>query len=67
MPLHSPARRPRTAEDGTGSRTVTWPAAVKWAGGAPTLSTAAAADRIVLVTYNAGTTWYADLVGKGYA
>lgn len=55
-------------QDGTGSRTVTWPAAVKWAGGAPTLSTAAAAvDRIVLVTYNAGTTWYADLVGKGYA
>jgi hypothetical protein len=55
-------------QDGTGSRTVTWPAAVKWAGGAPTLSTAAGSvDRIVLVTYNAGTTWYADLVGKGYA
>lgn len=55
-------------QDATGSRTVTWPASVKWSGGAPTLSTAAAAvDRVVLTTYNAGTTWYADLVGKGYA
>lgn len=55
-------------QDATGSRTATWPAAVKWSGGAPTLSTAAAAvDRVVLTTYNGGTTWYADLVGKGYA
>jgi hypothetical protein len=55
-------------QDGTGSRTVTWPAAVKWAGGAPTLTTTAnATDRVVMTTYNAGTTWYADLVGKGYA
>jgi hypothetical protein len=55
-------------QDGTGSRTVTWPASVKWAGGAPTLSTAAAAvDRIVLTSYNGGTTWYGDLVGRGYA
>jgi len=56
------------SQDATGSRTVTWPASVKWSGGAPTLSTAASAvDRIVLTTYNAGTTWYADLIGKGYA
>jgi hypothetical protein len=55
-------------QDGTGSRAVTWPASVKWAGGAPTLSTAAGAvDRVVLTTYNAGTTWYGDLIGKGYA
>ena len=55
-------------QDATGSRTITWPASVKWSGGAPTLSTAAASvDRIVLTTYNGGTTWYADLVGKGYA
>lgn len=55
-------------QDGTGSRTATWPASVKWAGGAPTLSTAAGAvDRLVLTTYNAGTTWYGDLIGKGYA
>lgn len=55
-------------QDATGSRTVTWPAAVKWAGGAPTLTTTAAAtDRIVLTSYNGGTTWYGDLVGKAYA
>lgn len=55
-------------QDATGSRTITWPASVKWAGGAPTLSTTAGAvDRIVLVSYNGGTTWYADLIGKAYA
>lgn len=37
-------------QDATGSRTVTWPAAVKWAGGTPpTLSTVAArVDRVTL-------------------
>lgn len=56
-------------QDGTGSRTITWPAAVKWpAGAAPTLSTAAGAvDCIVLRTVNAGTTWLGNLVGKAYA
>jgi hypothetical protein len=55
-------------QDGTGSRTATWPASVKWAGGAPTLSTAAGAvDRVVFTSYNGGTTWYGDLIGKGYA
>lgn len=55
-------------QDGTGSRTATWPAAVKWSGGAPVLSTTAAAvDRILLTTYNGGTTWYGDLIGTGYA
>lgn len=55
-------------QDGTGSRTITWPAAVKWSGGAPTLSTAAAAiDRIVLTSYNGGTTWFGDLIGRAYA
>jgi hypothetical protein len=55
-------------QDGTGSRTVTWPASVKWSGGAPALSTiAGSVDRIVLTTYNGGTTWYGDMVGKGYA
>lgn len=55
-------------QDATGSRTVTWPAAVKWEGGAPTLSTAAGSiDRVVLTSYNGGTTWLANLVGKGYA
>lgn len=56
-------------QDGTGSRVVTWPGSVKWPSGtAPTLSTAAGAiDRVVLSTYNGGTAWYGDLVGKGYA
>lgn len=55
-------------QDSGGSRTVTWPASVKWPGGAPTLSTAAfAVDRVVLTSYNGGTTWFGDLVGKAYA
>jgi hypothetical protein len=56
-------------QDGSGSRVPTWPGTVRWAGGvAPTLSTTAGAvDRLVFVTYNQGTTWYGDLVGKAYA
>jgi hypothetical protein len=56
-------------QDSTGSRTVTWPASVKWALGlAPTLSTAAnAVDVIQLFTVDGGTTWYAFLAGKGMA
>lgn len=46
-------------QDGTGSRTVSWPAAVKWPGGtAPTLSGANKVDIITLITDDAGTTWY---------
>lgn len=55
-------------QDGTGNRTFIWPGSVKWSGGAPVLSTAGGAtDRIVLTSYNGGTTWYGDLVGKSYA
>lgn len=56
-------------QDGTGSRTVTWPAAVKWPGGtAPTLSTAVGAvDVVVFTTVDNGTTWYGNLAGKAYA
>jgi hypothetical protein len=56
-------------QDGTGSRLITWPSSVKWANGTPpTLSTVAASvDRLVFVTYNNGTTWYGDLVGRAYA
>lgn len=48
-------------QDATGSRTVTWPAAVKWASGtAPTLTTTAnRADVVTLFTVNGGTTWLA--------
>jgi len=50
--------RLEVVQDGTGSRTVTWPAAVEWAGGsAPTLTTAAnALDVIDLYTPDGGTT-----------
>lgn len=53
-------------QDGTGSRTVTWPASVAWQGGAaPTLSSAASAvDVITLFTVDNGTTWYAFLAGS---
>lgn len=56
-------------QDGTGGRTVTWNETVRWPGGvAPTLSTAAGAiDRIIFTSYDAGSTWYGDVVGLGYA
>jgi len=53
------------AQDATGSRTVTWPASVKWAGGtAPTITTTASAvDILTLFTVDGGTTWYGFLSG----
>lgn len=55
-------------QDATGGRTVTWPASVRWSGGAPPLSAAGGStDRIVLTSYNGGTVWYGDLVGVAYA
>jgi hypothetical protein len=46
-----------------GSQTVTWPAAVDWAGGnAPDL-TAAGIDVLVFVTIDGGTTWYGFVSG----
>lgn len=55
-------------QDGTGSRTVTWPAAINWgAAGAPTLSTAVGAvDVITLITRADGTTVYGFLAGSGF-
>ena len=45
-------------QDATGSRTVTWPAGVLWAGGAaPTLSTAAASVDIITFYWD-GTNYY---------
>jgi hypothetical protein len=50
----------RLIQDGTGGRTVTWPAAVKWVGSAaPVLTAAAAAVDIVSIYYN-GTNYYAS-------
>lgn len=52
-------------QDSTGSRTVTWPGAVDWAGGtAPTLTTAAnSVDVLTFVTVDGGRRWYGFLAG----
>lgn len=48
----------RLIQDATGSRTVTWPASVKWPGGtAPTLSTAASSVDVITLWYD-GTNYY---------
>lgn len=54
-------------QDATGSRTVTWPAAVAWpAATAPTLiSTASKAD--VFAFTADGTNWYGRVIGQNYA
>jgi hypothetical protein len=56
-------------QDATGSRLITWPASVKWAGGTkPTLSTAAnALDIVVVESLDGGTTWYGSLVGTSFS
>ena len=56
-------------QDGTGSRTVTWPASVVWEGGtAPTVtSTASSADVFVFSTPDQGTTWYGKVVGQNFS
>jgi hypothetical protein len=55
-------------QDGTGSRTVTWPASVKWPGGAaPVLSPGAnKVDMVQLTTRDGGTTWLGSLVGVDF-
>jgi len=44
-------------QDATGSRTISWPAGVKWSGGAPTLTTTANAVDHFDLTYD-GTSYY---------
>lgn len=55
-------------QDATGSRTITWPASVKWGtAGAPTLSTAATKmDKILLDTVDGGITWYGSAGPGGF-
>jgi hypothetical protein len=55
-------------QDGTGSRTVAWPASVKWPGGvAPTLTTTAGrTDVITLLTHDGGTTWLGFVGGLNF-
>lgn len=48
----------RLLQDGTGSRTASWPSAVKWAGGtAPTLTTTASAMDIIAFYFD-GTNYH---------
>jgi len=56
-------------QDGTGSRTVTWPTSVDWAGGsAPTITTTAASvDFFTFVTEDGGTTWYGFTGGQDFS
>lgn len=55
-------------QDGTGSRTITWPGSVKWGNaGAPVLTTTATRmDMISLFTVDGGTNWYGALGAKGF-
>ena len=52
-------------QDGTGSRTVTWPGSVEWPDGeAPVLSTAAnAVDILSFLSRDGGTTWFGAFSG----
>ncbi len=56
-------------QDTTSGWTITWPASVDWPGGiAPTLSTGSnEVDIVVLMTIDAGTRWYATLVGNDFS
>ena len=56
-------------QDGTGSRTVTWPASVDWSGGtAPTITSAASSvDVFTFLTTDAGTTWYGFTAGQDFS
>ena len=53
-------------QDGTGSRTVTWPGSVDWAAAtAPTLTTTAAAvDVLTFITLDGGTIWNGFVAGQ---
>ena len=55
-------------QDGTGSRTVTWPGSVKWSGGtAPTLTTnGGKVDFISLLSYDGGSVWFGFISGANY-
>lgn len=54
------------AQDATGSRTATWPAAVHWSGGtAPTLTTTASKVDVFTFYYN-GTTYFGVTSGLNY-
>ena len=56
-------------QDGTGSRTATWPSEVKWAAAtAPTLTTTADKfDVLAFTTVDGGTRWFGFVAGQDFA
>jgi len=56
-------------QDGSGSRTATWPASVKWAAAtAPTLTTTADKfDVLAFTTVDGGTRWFGFVAGQDFA
>ena len=58
----------KIVQDST-ARTITWPAAVKWAGGtAPVLSTGSGdIDLLVFISFDGGTTIFGSLYGQDFA
>ena len=59
----------RVAQDGTGSRTITWPASVHWAAGtSPTLTTTASKIDIFTFSYDGiATVYYGVTSGQNYS
>jgi hypothetical protein len=56
----------RISQDATGSRTITWPAAVHWSGGtAPVLTTTASRVDLIALYYD-GTSYFGSQVGANY-
>lgn len=53
-------------QDGTGSRTVTWPSSVRWAGGTAPTITATATKTDVLSFIADGTYWLGFVGGQNY-
>lgn len=53
-------------QDGTGSRTVTWPAAVKWPGGTAPTITSTASKMDIFSFFSDGTNWYGVTVAQNY-
>lgn len=49
-------------QDGTGSRTASWPASFKWAGGAAASLSTGAGDVDLLTATRIGSNWYATLI-----
>jgi len=56
-------------QDSTGGRTLAWPGAVKWAGGAPPSLTSAAdaIDVYALITRDGGETWLGFPGGQDFS